>query len=76
MAPGSEAFDGLVGRGEGHEEWRAVANPIGVGLVAHGLAHLVGSGDVPAARLRVVQDLAPARQVAVGSLVVSLRRLR
>ena len=46
-----------LGRGEGHEERGAVADPIGVGLVAHGRAHLVGARGVPAARRGVVQDL-------------------
>ena len=55
-----------LGRGEGHEERGAVADPVGVGLVAHGLAHLVGPGGVPAARRRVVQDL-PAAVVVVES---------
>ena len=45
------------GRGERDEERGAVADPVGVRLAPHGLAHLARARDVEAAGLAVVQHL-------------------
>ena len=50
------------GRREGHEERRAVADPIGVGLVPHGVSHLVRAGNVAASGVEVGQHLLQEQQ--------------
>ena len=51
------------GRREGHEERCAVADPIGVGLVSHGVSHLVRAGNVAASGVEVSQRLLQASWV-------------